>query len=102
MLDRALGQSDVGLVVEAAYRMGEGLRVGGQHAEAVEAYMTAAYVAPDSIWARRALLGAGQSFAALQQTESAAIVYRKLLAASGAEPELTAAARSRLKALGAN
>ncbi len=101
-LERALGQSDIRLVTEAAYRLGEGLRAAGQNEEAVEAYMTAAYVAPDSIWARRALLAAGQSFAALRQTDSAVIVYKKLLAASGVEPELAAAARSRLKALGVN
>ncbi len=64
--------------------------------------MTAAYLAPDSPWARRALAGAGQSFAALKQRESAAIVYRKLLSATGVEPELAEAARRRLKALGVN
>ncbi len=64
--------------------------------------MTAAYLGPDSIWARRALLGAGQSFTVLKQPESAAIVYKKLLAASGVEPDLAAAARTNLKALGVN
>jgi len=99
-LERALTQSDPGFVGEAAYRLGEGLRAAGQNEDAVEAYMTAAYLAPDSSWARRALLGAGQSFDALQQASSAAIVYKKLLAASSVEPELAAAARSRLKDLG--
>jgi tetratricopeptide (TPR) repeat protein len=101
-LERALDQSDPGLVTEAAYRLGEGLRDAGQNEEAVEAYMTAAYVAPDSIWGRRALLAAGQSFDALRQTEAAVIVYKKLLAASDLEPELAETARSRLKALGGN
>ena len=101
-LERALSQNDPGLVTEAAYRLGEGLRAAGQNEEAVEAYMTAAYVAPDSIWGRRALLAAGQSFDALRQTEAAVIVYKKLLAASELEPELAATARSRLKALGVN
>jgi hypothetical protein len=64
--------------------------------------MTAAYAAPDSSWARRALLGAGQSYVTLRQPESAVIVYRKLLAASGLEPDLAATARSQLKALGVN
>jgi TolA-binding protein len=102
LLDRAIDQGDGGQVAEAAYRLGEGLRGAGQHEEAVEAYMTAAYVAPDSIWARRALLGAGQSFVTLRQSESAVIVYRKLLAASGVEPDLAATARTQLKALGVN
>ena len=101
-LERALNQSDPGLVSEAAYRLGEGLRAAGQNEDAVEAYMTAAYIAPDSSWGRRALLAAGQSFAELRQTEAAVIVYKKLLAASDVEPELAATARSRLKALGVN
>ena len=49
--------------------------------------MTAAYLGPDSIWAHRALLGAGRSFVALKQPESAAIVYKKLLVASGVSYE---------------
>jgi TolA-binding protein len=102
LLKRVLDQGDPGFVIEAAYRLGEGLRAAGQNEDAVEAYMTAAYLGPDSVWARRALLGAGQSFTALKQPESAAIVYKKLLAASGVEPELAAEARNGLKALGIN
>ena len=102
LLERALNQDDARQVPEAAYRLGEGLRAAGKNEEAVEAYMTAAYLGPDSIWARRALLGAGQSFTALKQPESAVIVYKKLLAASGVEPDLAAAARTNLKALGVN
>jgi tetratricopeptide (TPR) repeat protein len=82
--------------------MGEGLRAAGQHDEAVDAYMTAAYLAPDSPWGRRALLGAGEAFAALKQKDAAVIVYRKLLAAGGVEPDLLGAARRGLQALGAN
>jgi tetratricopeptide (TPR) repeat protein len=100
-LDRALARSDPRIVGEAAYRLGEGLRAAGQNEDAVEAYMTAAYLAPDSSWARRALLGAGQSFAALKQGDSAVIVYKKLLAAPDLEPELATVARTRLKDLGA-
>ena len=37
--------------------------------------MTAAYVAPDSVWGRRALLGAGKSFAALKQNDAAVILF---------------------------
>ena len=64
--------------------------------------MTAAYVAPDSVWARKALLGAGRAFAAAKQNEAAVIVYKKLLAASSVEPDLASEARSRLKSLGVN
>src|SRR5262249_18351191 len=102
LLTRVLNQEDRRLVVEAAYRLGEGLRGAGQNEDAVEAYMTAAYLSPDSVWARRALLGAGQSFTALKQPESATIVYKKLLAAAGVEPDLAAEAQNGLKALGVN
>jgi len=85
-----------------SYRMGEGLRAAGRHQQAVESYMMAAYVAPDTPLARRALLGAGQSFTALKQADSAVIVYKKLLAARSVEPELADAAKKGLRALGAN
>jgi TolA-binding protein len=101
-LKRAVNQDDPQVAAEAAYLLGEGLRAAGQNEDAVEAYMTAVYLKPDSPWARRSLLGAGQSFAALKQSESATIVYKKLLAASGVEPELATEARNGLKALGVN
>jgi TolA-binding protein len=102
LLSRALRESDGALAAEAAYRLGDGLAAAGQHEDAIEAYMTAAYVAPESAWGRRALVGAGRSFAALKQNEAAAIVYRKVLAASGVEPDLVTAARAALKTLGVN
>jgi hypothetical protein len=51
---------------------------------------------------RRALLGAAQSFAALKQSDSAVIVYKKILAGKTVEPELADAAKKGLRALGAN
>ena len=101
-LERAIEQADTQVVTEAAYRLGEGLRAAGQNEDAVEAYMTAAYLAPDSPWGRRALLGAGHSFVTLKQPESAAVVYKKLLAASGVEAELAAEARTQLKTIEGN
>lgn len=99
-LERALASSDVEAAVEAAFELGAGLRAHGAHEDATEAYLTAAYLQPDSIWARRALLGAGQSFTALKQTDSAVIVYRKLLTQPGVEPDLAQQARQALAALG--
>jgi TolA-binding protein len=101
-LQRALGGSDPAAAVEAAFTLGEGFRARGAHEEATEAYMTAAYLAPDSVWGWRALLGAGQSFTALKHADSAAIVYRKLLAQPDVEPDLTRQARQALAALGAS
>jgi TolA-binding protein len=102
LLDRAVEAGDEAVAAEAAYRLGEGLRGAGRHQEAVESYMTAAYVAPDTPLARRALLGAGQSFTALKQPDSAIIVYKKLLAGKSVEPDVADAAKKGLKALGVN
>jgi TolA-binding protein len=97
-LERALLAPDLVTAGEAAYRLGEGLRARRAYEEAAEAYMTAVYLAPGSVWAQRALLGAGQSFQALKQTESAGIVLRKLLTLPDVEAEL---ARQAQAALGA-
>jgi TolA-binding protein len=102
LLERAMAAGDAAVVCEAAYRTGEGLRAAGRHQQAIDAYMTAAYVAPDTPLARRALLGAGQSFTALKQSDSAVIVYKKLLAGKAVEPELADAAKKGLRALGVN
>ncbi|HKZ06545.1 MAG TPA: tetratricopeptide repeat protein, partial [Methylomirabilota bacterium] len=102
LLQKALDADDTSTAAEAAFRLGEGYRAAGQPAEAVQAYMTAAYMAPDSAWSRRALLGAGQALASLKQNDSAVIVYKKLVAAKGVEPELAEAARKELRTLGVN
>jgi TolA-binding protein len=102
LLDRAMATGDAPVASEAAFRLGEGYRAAGRHQPAVEAYMTAVYIAPDLPLARRALLAAGQSFAALKQPDSAVIVYKKLLAGKTVEPELADAAKKGLKALGVN
>lgn len=100
LLERAIDTGDAAVAGEAAYHLGEGLRAAGRHREAAEAYMTAAYLAPDAPWAARALLGAGRAFAATEDRGAAATVYRKLLAAPGLEPELADQARRELAALG--
>jgi len=102
ILERVMANGDPDLASEAAFRLGEGHRAAGRHLPAVEAYMTAVYIAPDLPMARRALLGAGQSFRALKQNDSAVIVYKKLLASKSVEPELADAAKKNLKALGVN
>ena len=102
LFERALSASDAQVATEAAYRLGEGYRAAGRHQQAVDAYMTAAYVAPDTTLGRRALFGAGQSFTALKQPDFAVIVYKKLLASSGIETELADAAKKNLRALGVN
>ena len=101
-LEQALDAGDGAVAAEAAYRLGEGFRATGKAQEAADMYMTAAYLTADSPWARRALVGAGQAFTALKQNDAAVIVYRKVLAMSGVEPDLAEAARRGLRALGAS
>ncbi len=69
------------VAAESAYRLAQGLRADGKHADATEWYLTAAYVADGSRWARLALLGAGASLTALDERKEALAVYRKLLPA---------------------
>ncbi|PYM27983.1 MAG: hypothetical protein DMD78_01090 [Candidatus Rokuibacteriota bacterium] len=72
-----IGRADE--AAEAAYRLAEGLQAEGEHSAAVEWYLTAAYVAERTPWARRALLGAGRSFTALRDPAQALAAYGKLV-----------------------
>ncbi|HKA63068.1 MAG TPA: tetratricopeptide repeat protein [Methylomirabilota bacterium] len=102
LLEQALDAADGSMASEAAYRLGEGYRATGKTQDAADMYLTAAYLGSDSPWTRRALVAAGNAFAALKQKDAAVIVYRKVLAMSGVEPELADAARKGLRALGAS
>ncbi len=98
--DPLLKSDDQVVVAEAAYTIGESYRGEGDLLAATEYYMTAAYLAPDSLFGRRSLLAAGQAFAALKQPDAAAIVYRKLLAQATVPADLATAARQGLQAVG--
>ncbi len=99
-LEQALDAGEGAVAAEAAYRLGEGYRAAGKAQDAVDMYLTAAYLTQDSPWARRSLVGAGQALAALKRNDAAVIVYRKLLSMNGVEPDLAEAARRGLRALG--
>jgi tetratricopeptide (TPR) repeat protein len=87
VLRRLVEVSGGEVAAEAAYRLAQSLRAEGQHAAAVEWYLTAAYVADGSRWARMALLGAGSALTALGETTEALAAYRKLLPARpGVDP----------------
>ena len=81
------------LAAEGALALGEALQGQGDVAAAIEYFMTAAYVAPESTAGRRALLAAGSAFATLKQPEAATTVYRKLLDQPNVPADLTSAAR---------
>jgi tetratricopeptide (TPR) repeat protein len=100
VLDRLLKSPEQELVLEAAFSIGETYRAEGDAIAATEYYMTAAYLAPDSPFGRRALLAAAQTFAAARHADAAATVYKKLLAQAGVPSDLAEAARQGLQALG--
>jgi tetratricopeptide (TPR) repeat protein len=100
VLQRLLKSDDRSLVLEAATTIGDTYQRDGDHLAAAEYYMTAAYLEPQSTFGRRALLAAGQSFAALKQPDAAATVYGKLLAQPDVPADVAAAARKGIAALG--
>lgn len=74
------------LVAEAAYQIAEISRAARRHDEAVDMYLTAAYLAPQS--QGRALMGAVRSLVAIGDRASAEAVFRRLVESSGGEPEI--------------
>jgi TolA-binding protein len=88
------------VAAEGAVVLGETYHGQGDEAAAIEYFMTAAYVAPDTPAGRRGLLSAARAFAALKQSDAAAIAYRKLLAQSNVPADFADAARRGLAELG--
>jgi tetratricopeptide (TPR) repeat protein len=76
---RVVAESSGETAAEAAYRVARLAGAAGEHESAVEWYLTAAYAARGSGWARWALLGAGDSMAALRDTASALAMYTKVV-----------------------
>jgi TolA-binding protein len=74
------------LVAEAAYHIAEIARAAGRNDEAVDMYLTAAYLSPES--QGRALMGAVRSLVAVGNRAAAEAVFRRLVESSGAEPEI--------------
>jgi TolA-binding protein len=65
---------------EALFRLAQLLAADGEHQQAVDLYMSAAFgTGQSSRWYRPALLGAGGSLAALDRAQAAEAVYRNLL-----------------------
>ena len=100
VLEPLMKASDPREVAQAAQALGRSYQGENNHRAATEYYMTAAYLAPESPAGRQAMLGAAQSFVALKQPDSAAIMYRKLLAQTAVPPDVADAARQGLAALG--
>jgi TolA-binding protein len=74
------------LVAEAAYQIAEIMRAAGRNDEAIDMYLTAAHLAPES--QGRALMGAVRSLVAIGDRASADAIFRRLVESSGAEPEI--------------
>jgi TolA-binding protein len=86
---------------EAAYRIAELLRAADRYEDALDMYLTAAYLSPGSARERRALLGALHSLVAAGDRQSAEALYRRLLESSASEPAILAEARRALAPEGA-
>ena len=100
LLQGLLRSDDKNIVASAATGIAEAYQGEGDNLAAAEYFMTAAYVAPDTQAARTGLLGAGASFTALKQNDSAAIVYNKLIAQKDAPADVVEKARKALKDIG--
>jgi len=98
ILQRLLQKSDGAAAADAAYALGD-TYAGEDPSAAVEYYLTAAYVAPDSAQGRRGLLGAARAYAAARQPELATTAYKKLLAQNDLPADVRDAARKELAAL---
>jgi len=81
---------------EAAYDIAELLRGAGRNAEAVDMYLTATSLAPESGQAWRGLVGAIRSLVAISDWQSAAAIYQRLVDSHGDTPEILAEARNAL------
>ena len=79
-LPQAAAQTAKGVTAsEASYEFGRLARERGQHAAALEWFTNAVTAAPDSRWGRLALLGTGDSLAALDRHPEALAAYTKLV-----------------------
>lgn len=100
LLQTVLQQQDRAVAVDAARALGDVDLAAGDTLAAAEYYLSAAYLGPDSDAGRRAFLEAAKAFTALKDVESAAKIYKKLLAQADLPPDIAGAARQGLAALG--
>ena len=100
LVERLVRSDDKAVVAAASGVIGETYQGEGNNLAAAEYFMTAAYVAPSSPAGQRGLLAAGACFVALKQNDAAEVVYRKLIAQTGAQADLIDAARKGLKDIG--
>jgi TolA-binding protein len=87
---------DPEIAAAAASGIAELLRGAGRNAEAVDMYLTAASLAPESDLAWRGLVGAIRSLVAIRDWKSAAAIYQRLVDSHGNSPEILAEARDAL------
>jgi tetratricopeptide (TPR) repeat protein len=99
ILERLLRSREPATVAEAAHALGDTYAGDNDAMAAVEYYLTAAYVAPDTPLGRRGLLHAARALAAARQPEPAAAAYKKLLAQADLPADVRTAARQELAAL---
>ena len=99
ILERLLRNGESTIAADAAYALGETYTGEGDALAAVEYYLSAAYMAPDTATGRRGLLGAARAFAAARQPDMASTAYKKLLAQTDLPADVRTTARQELAAL---
>src|SRR5262249_42035227 len=99
ILERLLKKSDGAAAAEAAYALGESYAGDADPLVAVEYYLSAAYLAPDSPQGRRGLLSAARAYAAAKQPDMATTAYKNLLAQTDLPADMRATARTARTAL---
>lgn len=95
-LEAARDSGEPSVAPRAHLRLGEFLRARGDHEAAIEHYLGATYLYPDTSWAALGLQGAAQGYLILKMPREARIVLEKLTARSGLDPGLAQWAREEL------
>lgn len=99
-LEAARLADEPAVAAAAQVYLGELHRSRDEHEPAIEAFLGATYLYPDTAWAARGLQGAAQSYMSLKMFRQAAILLRKLTSRPGVDPGLQQWARQALAQLG--
>jgi TolA-binding protein len=98
LLETVVQGTDGEPFAEAAFRLGQISRAGGERSAAVRWYLTAASTGSATPWGPRALADAVECLAVSGDRAFAEVIYRRLQAAEGVDPELLATARKAMQA----
>ena len=99
LLEAVVQGADGEPFAEAAFRLGQISRDGGERSAAVSWYLSAASTGAPTAWTPRALAGAVECLASGGDRAFAEAVYRRLQASEGVDPELLATASKAIQSV---